>query len=182
MSEEFRKYLIEFEYNKQVYYTVSGADLSDSNEAEKVLVDEDKKMLLFNEVSLIKQAIENKLFLFDNERLQEWSAGITFPAVPYARFNLDILISDKINSHSDPSLEEIYLVIGVIEDYAIQINDGQLIACLQSKLFRDFKEISADCYLWGVKDIFDQGFDFNTFLSERCAFYNLLKERIRIYA
>lgn len=180
-SEKFRKYLIKFNYQNQTYYTVSGADLTNPLEDENLSVDENNKLVLFKNIYLIKQTIENKLFLFDPQQLIPWGARIDSEMASYAAFDLDVLMSDEIHKFNDALLEAVYQVIGVVEDYAIQVQDEMLIGYLQSDLFRSFKDIAADCYLWGEKDSFDADFDYETFTSKLHNFSSYLKTRIRIY-
>ena len=45
-SEQYRKYLLAVKFAGRTYYTVFGSDLSD-NEFDKLLVNEENKLLLF---------------------------------------------------------------------------------------------------------------------------------------
>lgn len=181
LSEKLRKYLIEFKYQNQTYYTVFGGDLTTSNEDDKLSVDENNMLVLFKEVALVKQSIEDKLFLFDPERLIPWGTYMNPGMASYAKFDLDVFMSDDVHQFNDPVLEEIYGVMGIIKDYAIQVQDDILIGYLNSGLFRSFFDIASDCYLWGQKDVFDGDFDYDTFTSRIHNCYNYLKNRIRIY-
>ena len=181
LSEKLRKYLIEFKYQHQTYYTVLGADLTNPLEEENLLVDENKKLVLFKEVALIRQSIEDRLFLFDPERLIPWGAAMDPGMDSYEIFDLDILMSDDVHQSNDPVLEEINFVLDVVEDYARQVEDDILLGYLESDLFQSFKNIADDCYLWGQKEVFDEDFDYDTFRSRMHDCYNYLKNRIRIY-
>lgn len=181
LSEKLRKYLIEFKFQNQTYYTVFGADLTTSNEDDKLSVDENTMLIFFKEVALVKQSIENKLFLFDPKRLTRWGAAMDPEMHSYTTLNLDVFMSDEIHQFNDSVLEEIYSVIEIVEDYGKQVGDDMLLGYLQSDLFRSFLDIASDCYLWGVRDSFDADFDYDTFTSKLHNCYNYLKHRIRIY-
>jgi hypothetical protein len=71
------------------------------------------------------------------------------PDMPsYATFDLDILMSDVVHQFNDPVLEEIYRVLGVIEDYANQVKDDILIGYWQSGL-SDRLKISSLTVIYG---------------------------------
>lgn len=178
ISEKYRKYLIEIKYDEQQYYTVSGADMTIKNEEERLLTD-GNKMVLFEKIIFIKQATE--LFLFDKERLTAWAAEIPVDIEPYAQFDFDSFISDEIDFSNVAVLEDLYMSIGVIEDYAIQVMDSALLGYLESDVMKEFKSISADLFLWKVRDDFNHDFDFNTFLFNLLSIHDLLKDRITIY-
>jgi hypothetical protein len=181
ISERLGKFFIAINYQNETYYTVSGNDMTTFNYEDKLLTDENKMLVLFKDLVVIRQVIANKLFLFDDERLIEWAAGIDDELPVYATINLDIYLSDDIRRFNDAVLEEIYLVNGIVTDYAKQVEDDFLIDYLYSDLFGLFFDIASDSYLWGARKVFDADFDYETFSAELRNCYNYLKTRIRIY-
>ncbi len=164
ISEEFRKWLIEVIYKEQHYFTVWGSDRTD-NYNDKWLVDEMDGMMFFRDVTELRSRLMSDTYFFDNENLKKWISHPDWEAIPNNLLDLDLLVREDFN-HLNPLLDELYILIGLIEDFAIQRDEDEMIALFRSDLFMRFKDEAANTFLWAGQDEFDKDFDFTALMKE----------------
>ncbi|PWV49136.1 hypothetical protein [Chitinophaga sp. S165] len=164
ISEEFRKWLIEVVYKEQHYFTVWGSDRTD-NDNDKWLVDEVDRMMFISDVTELRNLLMADTYFFDNENLKKWINHPGWKAIPDNLLDLDLLVREGFN-HLHPLLDDLYILIGLIEDFAIQRNEEGMMALFRSDLFMQFKDEAANTFLWAGQDEFDKNFDFTTLMKE----------------
>ncbi|SDF49626.1 hypothetical protein [Chitinophaga filiformis] len=118
VSEEYRKYLIEVIYEGHHYFTVWGTDLVD-NDIDKWLVNETGHMMLFTNLPSLQTTLNTSSCFFDNENIRKWINHSDWQNKPDSLSNFDLLLQDDFN-YRHPSLIDLYYLIGVLEDFAIQ--------------------------------------------------------------
>jgi hypothetical protein len=177
ISEELRKYLIEVVFNGQHYFTLWGTDISDQY-IDKWLLDADQRLFLFPDIETLAKSLSQSSNFHDDEKVKQWSRYLDKQSNPNYTSNFDILKDDI--GHLHPSLNDLYVLIGVIEDFAIQADDSQMKALFQSDLFREFKDEAANTFVWSGQDEFNKDFDFITLNSACRKLHAELKHKINI--
>ena len=175
VSEKYRKYLLKVIYDNQYYYTISGADLEDE-EKDKLLINSNKQLVLFSDVSSLLQAIKKGGYYFDRDNLQRWEAAFSSSDEPYAQIDLDILGKPDIDFADLDVLMSIHDTLGVLTDFAIQIDDKLMIARLYESVIGEFKDSVMDYRVWKTKEDITIAFDRNLFLGVLNDLYFLLKK------
>ncbi|MBO9731471.1 MAG: hypothetical protein J7623_22715 [Chitinophaga sp.] len=177
ISEKSSKFLLEIIFATQHYYTVSGADLTD-NYVDKLLVDTDGSLLLCATPSDVLSLISKESSFFDNETLQEWSRQVTGIKTAYAVIDLDILLKDAFDPES---YESVYYTLGVVKDYALQLNDEKLLAIFERDILKQFIDDLADYFTWSENDLLKISVEINILLLSLKEIYERLKQCIHIY-
>lgn len=165
LSEEFRKYLIEVVYEERCYFTIWGTDLADGN-IDKWLVDETESMLLFSNLSSLRNSLRTRTDCFDNENMKKWINHPDWRGKVNSLSNFDLLLWNDFN-HNHPSLADLYTLVGLFEDFAIQRHDIEMMSMFKNELFMQFKDEAANTFLWEGQNEFDNTFDFKA-LSREC--------------
>jgi len=153
ISEKYQKYLVEITYQGASWFSVTGTDAID-NDADKILVDKQGRILLFANREDLRKHLLNTNDFFDSIRLQAWAVESNNIVHPYALLNLDVLLGRNINVTRTPLLLSIYIIIGIVEDYAVQVNNRDLIHILGSDTIRLHQDIFADYFLWSPAEEF----------------------------
>lgn len=144
ISERLRKYLIRIKYRDEYYFTVFGADLKD-HEVDKLMVDGGNNLLLFLSRNKLKYYLKQGNLPFDKENLNEWAFFLSHSSKPYQDLDLDSLIdvAEGIEWSS-----RAFKILGVIEDYARQVNDGELLSIIEGDVINLFKNNVSDILIW----------------------------------
>jgi hypothetical protein len=180
LSEKYRKYLLEVIFAGNKYYTVFGADLSDS-EIDKLLVDNDGNILLFsNPADLLAMILKGTSF-FDNERLHKWAEENLDVIEPYTVVNFDILTKGDIGFKDIQSFKSIYYTLGIIDDYSNQVSDKGLFTLLKKDILLQFKEDLSDYFIWSESEAFKILVDVDILFLSLKKIYEKLKGKLRIY-
>ncbi|UYQ91272.1 hypothetical protein MKQ68_14360 [Chitinophaga horti] len=148
ISEVYRKYLIKYTFGNVGYYSVVGADTSLEDAPDKIMVDQKGDILLFRTPLSLYSFISSHSYFFDNETLQKWVDRNNMNAIPYAQINLDALISEKILDKNVDVFEEIFSVLGMVKDYAQQVQNALLLNILEGEIICQLNDKLADYYLW----------------------------------
>ncbi|WP_160716325.1 hypothetical protein [Chitinophaga solisilvae] len=180
ISERYRKYLLQIVFEEQMYYTVSGADFSDQ-ETDKLLVDADGNILLFSLPADLLSVILKGTSFFDNGILQEWAREINGIEESYAVINLDLLGQNNFYLNDVDLLKSIYDTLGIVEDYANQINDERLLALLEKDILLQFKDDLASYFIWSENKAFKTFVHVDALLLLLKEIHTKLKERLNIY-
>ncbi|OQP42716.1 hypothetical protein A4H97_11140 [Niastella yeongjuensis] len=175
VSEKYRKYLLKIAYDNQYYYTVAGADLQDE-EKDKLLINSNKQLVLFSDVASLLQAIKKGEYYFDRDNLQKWEKEFSSSEEPYAEVDLDIVGRTEIDFTDSDELISIHLTLGILTDYAIQIDDKLMIARLYESVIEEFKDSVMDYAIWKITEDLIITFDRNLFLSTLNDLYFSLKK------
>ncbi|MBO9205280.1 MULTISPECIES: hypothetical protein [Niastella] len=174
-SEKYRKYLLEITYDNQCYYTVSGLDLEDE-EKDKLLINSKKQLVLFSDVASLLKAIKNGDYYFDKNNIQKWEAAFSSSDGPYAAIDFDILGKPAIDFTDPATLISIHLTIGILSDFAIQVDDKLLLARLYQSIIEEFKDSVMDYAIWKTTEDIAIAFNRNLFLGILNELYFSLKE------
>lgn len=176
ISEQFNKWLIEVVYEEQHYFTVWGYDQVD-NDKDKWLVDGTNNLLLFRDVPELRNRVMTESYFFDNENLKQWINHPDWEPIPNNLCDVDLLLREDFN-YLHPLLDDLYTLIGLIEDFAIQRDEDKMTSLFRSDLFMQFKDEAANTFLWAGQDEFDKHFDFPTLMKECHEIHKDLKEKI----
>lgn len=174
-SEKYRKYLLEITYDNQCYYTMSGADFEDE-EKDKVLINSNKQLVLFSDVASLLQAIKKGEYYFDKDNLQGWEAAFSSADEPYTEIDLDIIGSPEIDFTDLDVLVSIHYTLGILTDFAIQIDDKLMIARLYESVIDEFKDSMMDYTVWKTTEELIIKFDRKLFISILNDIYLTLKK------
>ncbi|ACU60511.1 hypothetical protein [Chitinophaga pinensis] len=174
-SEEFRKYLVDVIFDNQHYFAVWGTDMFDE-ETDKWLLDVKQRIFFFRDIETLSKAIALESNFDDHENLQQWSVYLHSQSIPYNTLDFDILKEDFDSLHA--ALDDLYTLTGLIEDYAIQIEDPEMQPLFRSELFMAFKEEAANTFLWAGQDEFNKDFDFANLNKECHKIHKQLKHKI----
>jgi hypothetical protein len=175
ISEEFHKWLIEVVYEDKHYFTVWGYDRVD-NDRDKWLVDETDRLMLFKDPAELRSQLITDSYFFDNENIKKWINHPHWEPIPNNLCDFDILVRKDFN-HLHPLLDDLYTLIELIEDFAIQ-RDKEMRSLFRNDLFMQFKDEAANTFLWSGQDEFDKNFDFTSLMKECHNIYKDLKGQI----
>lgn len=145
ISEKCRKYLLEVRLSGKAYFTVWGADRT-SDEQDKWLTDIDGHILLFVSPEALYTEVLLMDDVFDKTQTQDWALAMAGRNDPYYTVDLDLLNSAK--SRPD-DLATHYINLGLLEDFAIQADDQQLLSLLGDDIVGCFRDVLADYVVWG---------------------------------
>ena len=174
-SQELLKFLIEVIFGGQHYFAVWGYDTADE-EKDKWLLDANQRIFFFQDVETLSKTVALQSNFQDHEKLKEWSSYLDKQSNPDNILDFDILKEDFDYLH--PSLEDLYVLVGLIEDYAIQTKHPGMTPLFRSDLFMAFKDQAANTFLWTGQDEFNKDFDFTTLNKECHKIHNDLKNKI----
>lgn len=174
-SQEFLKFLVEVIYEKRHYFTVWGTDTAD-DEQDKWLVDTKQRILFFHDLQTLQKSVILKSNFLDTEKIKQWGRYLDRDSSPNNVFNFDLLAVDS--DHLYGSLRDLYYLIGLIEDFAIQIDDTKMRRLFRSDLFIKFKDEAANTFLLEGQDEFDKDFDFIALARECLKIHKDLKGKI----
>jgi hypothetical protein len=177
VSEKFRKYLLEITYDNQDYYTISGADLEDE-EKDKLLISSNKKLVLFSDVARLLKAVKNDEYYFDRNNIQKWVKEFSSSDGPYAAVDFDIIGKPHVDFNDLDVLKSILDTLGILTDFAIQVDDKLLINVLYQSIIVEFKESVMDIIIWKVKESLPVTFDRSLFLGVLNDLYFSLKKGV----
>lgn len=164
VSEKYRKYLLKITYDNQYYYTMSGLDLEDE-EKDKLLIDSNKQLVLFSDVARLLKAIRKGEYYFDRDNLQKWEAAFSSSDEPYAEIDLDILGRPAIDFTDLDVLISIHFALGILTDFAIQVDEKLMIERLYQPIIEEFKDSVMDFTVWKTTEELTITFDRNLFVA-----------------
>ena len=149
ISDKYNKYLLEVILEGHSYYTVMGADRSDEF-AAKVLTNTAGEWLLFTTPADLYKAILEAGPSFDQEHITAWAKEVGDHADPHATINLDLLVEKDLDANSKELFYGILISLGLIEDFAIQIENEALLNILDTDIILDLREYLVDFFNFGV--------------------------------
>lgn len=175
VSEKYRKYLLKITYDNQDYYTISGADFEDE-EKDKVLINSNKQLLLFSDVARLLKAVKEGEYYFDRDNIQKWAEEFSSSEEPYAEVDFDIIGKPEIDFNDLDVLKSILDTLGILTDFAIQVDDKLMIDRLYQSVINEFKDNIMDFIVWDVDEELTVTVDQNLFLSALADLYFSLKQ------
>jgi hypothetical protein len=152
ISEKYQKYLIKILIDDKPYYTVMSIN---EDGLDEVLINGNNQILFFASVDrLMEYGLQaDRINITDKDNAVQWLKQISLPLEPYAeaKFNFDIT-TDVVSKRG--LLEDVIFTIGLIEDYAYQVKNEQLLEILSTKEIIDLKDFFMDAFIWeGQGDI-----------------------------
>ncbi len=154
-SEEYRKYLIELQFDNFNAYTVWGTDMADK-EIDKLLVS-NTKVMAFKEIKEIKLAFKDIDTPFlDDMNFREWVKHEDLNTA-YSVNNLTWLSKFKFSFLNDRSTSlEVLADINLIQDFAVQVEHSRLQPIFEQSAMVNLKDFIYDNHFWkgGDKDRF----------------------------
>ncbi|WKN42348.1 hypothetical protein [Tunicatimonas pelagia] len=155
ISDEYRKYVIGICYESTQRYILWATDMSDQNELDKLWLDQQQKILLFDTISQVPQAIiSNQYPLFDEKNFLAWANEYS-SFCAYTHYNLDkikLLVCNHVDLDSLSHSEAMTIVdfINLFGDYASQQEEDSpdLLSLHQQKSIRTFYDFAYDNYVW----------------------------------
>lgn len=151
-SQKYRKFLIEVIYKGASYYTVWGTD---DNDIDKFIVDTTGKLLLFSNRGDVFRVVLNTDHFFDIKLLQAWAREGDLIENPDSVMDLDVLSMRNIPATATDLLESVYHNVGLVQDYAVQVNNGELINLFDSDIVRFHYDFFANYFLWSPQIDFE---------------------------
>lgn len=146
ISEQYGKYLIKCSFDFKSYYIVWGIDLNDDS-TDKLLIDRNQNIVLFNSISDIKAYCNNTICEFkDRDNLIKWVGNITKESKAYTVIKFEYLLIVDFKVDSD--ISELYALLGIIQDYANQVQNLKLIELLSSKQVDLFMDVCSNFFIW----------------------------------
>lgn len=175
VSEKYRKYLLKIIYDKQDYYTISGADFEDE-EKDKVLINSNKQLLLFSDVVRLLKAVKEGECYFDRDNILKWAEEFSSSEQPYAEVDFDKIGKPDIDFSDIDVLKSILDTLGILTDFAIQVNDKLMIDRLYQSVINEFKDNVMDFIVWDSDEELKVTVDQNLFLNALSELYLSLKQ------
>jgi hypothetical protein len=173
-SEQYKKYLLEVIYKGASWYTVWGTDLTDED-TDYLLTDTQGKLLLFSNCADVFRTILHTDHFPDIKTLHAWARESHLVENPYTILDLDVLSMRGIAASQIDLLETVYATIGMVGDYAVQVNNRALTDLLHSDVIRLYNDLFADYFLWSPSTPFE-------FVTLPDAFSDAVNDMYRILA
>lgn len=151
-SQKYRKFLVEVIYKGASYYTVWGTD---DHDIDKFIVDTNGKLLLFSNRGDVFRVVLNTDHFFDIQLLQAWARECDLIESPDFVMDLDVLSMRNIPATATDLLESVYHNVGLVKDYALQVNNGELLNLFDSDIVRFHYEVFANYFLWSPQINFE---------------------------
>ncbi len=144
-SEKYHKYLMQIDYANISVYSVWGA-----NEFEEdCFLIEGNKIIAFKNLENFKSKIlmYDHCF-FDKSRFANWLGSEKFYK-PYTKCDYNLLNNfDDIFANDKEYLRNLLTNIGLMEDFALQINNLEMLKILKSKRVLTLKEYLYNMSIW----------------------------------
>lgn len=176
-SEKYKKFLLGVRCDNENYITVSGADISDEAK-DKLSVDENKHLVLFRSFYDLFDALLSGKYLFDDENISKWAVDASVAPSLYTSVDFDIL---GLSAITENTLSPLYDTIGIVTDFAYQVDDEKLLSHLYSDAVGEFYDSASDVLLWRTEDHLSSSLDYESFLNEIHCIHDLIKSKIHIY-
>lgn len=177
-SEKYRKYLIQVQLDNTPYYLVWGTDMSDREEKDNLLIDQQQRILLFSSLDQVRDWILKPTSpLFDASNLKAWAETLTKLAVDSV-YDLDYLTAlmtsplkeEQILKSPDIS-NDLINFINLFGDYAYQLENDELVNLHRQPSIGLFFDYCYDTYFWTIPpeewqrrhDLFTRTFQFTEF-------------------
>lgn len=146
-SEEYRKYLIELQFDNINLYTVWGTDMADK-ETDKLLV-VDTKVVAFRETNQLKHELKDIVTPFvDDTNFRNWVEHEDLSTV-YNTNDLTLLSNFKLSFLNDKATSLSVLTdINLIQDFAIQVNHLELLSIFEQVTMANLKDFIYDNHFW----------------------------------
>ncbi|NLR66969.1 hypothetical protein HGH92_21860 [Chitinophaga varians] len=180
VSEKHRKFLLEVRFAGKVYYTVQGADTSDKSYDDKWLTDTEGKILLFSSPDDLYTEIMRMDEIFDKTEMRAWAVARLDDYEPYAVVDLDLLENAQLQLVNRELISAIYITLGLLKDYVIQVDDVMMLLLLEDSVTVRFLDDWADYIVWGKKMSAKLEID-KTLFPLLKALYSQLSEKIKIH-
>ncbi|GGH63465.1 hypothetical protein HNQ91_002522 [Filimonas zeae] len=181
ISEVYRKYLVQIRFLDNLCYTVLGSDISDDEETDMLLVNEQNQWVLFRNIADLFAVLAEGEIGFDKENMAKWVTELEFVEKDcYASFDLDTLCMDYDSFIQHENWREACLVLGFVRDFALQVNDTGLTPLLDSNVVFVFLDDISEIDLWDTGKQFEPSLVSDDLLEKLISLHGLLKERVRI--
>lgn len=181
ISEKHRKFLLEVHLSGKAYYTVHGADMSDGSYDDKWLTDATDNMLLFSSPDDLYAEILQMDEPFDKTEIQTWALARLGNHESYAKVDLGLLENARLQPVHSELLRDIYVTLGLIKDYVIQVDDQPMLLLLKDDVIEHFIDYLADYVVWGKEVPAKLAVDTKTLFPLLKTLYTLLSEKIKIH-
>ncbi|MFB6454390.1 hypothetical protein ACE38W_03890 [Chitinophaga sp. Hz27] len=178
VSERYSKFLIAVRFSNHDYFTVFGTDKT-AGDVDKLLVDEAGNLLLFTTRSELSFFIEKSDNLFDIKHTKEWACSIQETIEAYYVLDLDIF-KLSLDIDNEDMFDTLYTTIGIVEDYARQVNNKSLLTIFNSAAMLTFYDEMSDYFLWAKTDILSTTVDLAYLAQQFGLIYKLLECNIKV--
>lgn len=91
ISEKYEKWVVRIIVKEKYYYILWGNDTTTFNHDANILVDENKRMLLFSNIKSLVDYIKKSDTVFDKKSSLSWVKKLKYPIRSSATFNIDLL-------------------------------------------------------------------------------------------
>ena len=160
INVKHEKWLITFQLNTLVYYSVWGADSTDDGNDKLWIDDQQRILLIADPAKLIDAIISKALPTFDTENLMSWALEHNVNKSSFKDnflTNFDTLIRkadsikyDNLQKINPKVASDIVNFINLFGDYAYQTKDDFLLKIHSNPSVRIFWEFMYDAYFWTI--------------------------------
>ncbi len=148
VCEKYQRYVVEVCCQQEEYYTICGADKTDFNEMDKLLVDDDQHFLLFRDVESAIDYAKQWQNAFDKKGFEGWLAEIKMPVESYVAIDVDLLNVDSIDVNNVPLFDYTLSARNFVSDYCYQIKEEQWCDAFSSYPLINFFDAFIDRHFW----------------------------------
>ncbi|MDX2047641.1 MAG: hypothetical protein SFU87_12705 [Chitinophagaceae bacterium] len=153
MSEKYRKYLVKLILDKKVYYCIWGTDMSDDCETDFILLNKEKKIVLFEKlININKRIMAYRRHFFDKKNFYTWVNENSF-SKSYSTIDIDILQIDSISTFgiflkNKTNALKFIDTINFIRDFAEQTRNNELLRRLKNQYIKKTWDFIYNRYFW----------------------------------
>src|SRR4051812_10533995 len=147
ISEKYLKWIVRITADCKNYYTLAGIDKSDPD-IDKVLVDNDNKLLLFDRITQLMAYIKRGENLFDRTNTLKWVKALQPPFRSTSSFDFDLLKKKKLSISDNKYLEDLVTTIYLITDLAHQTQNKKLLNITSSLQVENLLDYHANRCIW----------------------------------
>ena len=157
VSERYRKYLIQIQVKETFYYLVWGTDMTDPEQQDKLLLDQENQILVFPRIDQLADFItKQSVSLYDEANFLPWAAELTGTDAN-ALYDLDYLhaiLTSELKQEQilqNPNLtKELIDFFNLVGDYAYQTEDDSIFKPYRKPQLQLFFDYCYDTYFWTI--------------------------------
>ncbi len=148
ISEKYEKWVVRIILKEKYYYILWGNDTTTFNHDANVLVDENKRMLLFSNIKSLVDYIKKSDTVFDKKSSLSWVKKLKYPIRSSATFNIDLLKNKRLSISTRESFNALISALDIPDDYAHCTNDKKILRTVLAPQLRNLFDYYCNMYLW----------------------------------
>lgn len=184
-ADHYKKHLVTVSFeNVQYYCILAGGEEAGDNEGAPgvLLVDADKKILLFKTLSLVPEEMNGDDSPADKERFHNWAKECADSGYELSgTFSFDVLVQDSNAVLSVDVMKQICNTLGVIWSYAMQVDDAELIDYLDGEVISEFLNIVTELTMSDIQKPWPVDYDFKPLVAALLEMAVYMRNKLRVY-